>query len=115
MPANKAYCKEIDLKANNGPSIWMEPADHRLTKSWGNSTEASAFRLKQTNLIKQGKYKDAMDLDIQDIEAKFPGKYTTAIAQMTTYYNTISTVKPSPTVPHPQVCDENQDMDANDD
>jgi hypothetical protein len=40
------------------------------------------YRLDQANLIRAGRYLDAMKLDVDDIRAQFPGKYEEAIHKM---------------------------------
>ena len=78
MPADSVN----GLERNDGPAIVMEKADHRQTASCGNSLEAREYRAKQKELIDQGKFKEAMQMDIDDIHEKFGDKYDNAIAQM---------------------------------
>lgn len=78
MPANSAN----GLETADGPAIVMEKGDHQETASWGNSREAREYRSRQSELIKQGKFEDAMQMDIDDIHDKFGSKYDDAIAQM---------------------------------
>ncbi len=73
------------LKYQDGPAIRMDKLDHRKTASCGNSLEARAYREIQSNLISEGKFKEAMQMDIDDIHDKFGDKYDDAIAQMITY------------------------------
>jgi hypothetical protein len=70
---------------NSGPCILMTTADHQQTASWGSSTAATAYRSQQLNLVKQGKYLAAMQMDIDDIHAKFGSRYNTAISRMWSY------------------------------
>ena len=70
------------LERNDGPAIVMEKADHRQTASCGNSLEAREYRAKQKELIDQGRFGEAMQMDIDDIHEKFGDKYDNAIAQM---------------------------------
>ena len=67
---------------HTGPSIWMETADHKLTASWGRSKAAQAYRQKQADLIAQGKVRDAVQMDIDDIRSKFGNKYDDHIQEM---------------------------------
>ena len=78
MPADSVN----GLERNDGPAIVMEKADHRQTASCGNSLEAREYRAKQKELIEQGKFDEAMQMDIDDIREKFGDKYDNAIAQM---------------------------------
>ena len=59
--------------------------DHRLTASWGNSREARAYRQSQAELISQGDFRGAQQLDINDFRAKFGNRYDDAIQQMLKY------------------------------
>lgn len=79
MPANSVN----GLETADGPAIVMEKGDHQETASWGNSREAREYRAKQAELVKQGKFEEAMQMDIDDIHDKFGSKYDDAIAQMT--------------------------------
>jgi len=65
-----------------GPSVWMEKPDHKKTASWGSGKEAQAYRRRQADLIKQGKLREAIQMDIDDIRAKFGSKYDENIRQM---------------------------------
>ena len=78
MPANDIN----GLNVNDGPAIIMDKADHRQTASCGNSLDAREYRAKQEALIKEGKFEEAMQMDIDDIHEKFGDKYDDAIAHM---------------------------------
>ena len=78
MPANDVN----GLKENDGPAIVMEKADHRQTSSCGSSLDAREYRQQQKVLIDDGKFEEAMQMDIDDIHDKFGNKYDDAIAQM---------------------------------
>lgn len=78
MPANDIN----GLNLNDGPAIVMDKADHRQTASCGSSQEAREYRAQQEALIKEGKFEEAMQMDIDDIHDKFGDKYDDAIAQM---------------------------------
>ena len=69
----------------DGPSVWMSTADHRRTASWGNSRSARQYRSRQASLISQGRFREAVQMDINDIRAKFGNKYDAAIRQMTSH------------------------------
>ena len=78
--------KEISpLNENDGPAIKMDIADHRKTASWGNSRDARDYRASQKKLIEAGKFREAMQMDIDDIREKFGDKYEDAIAEMMDY------------------------------
>ena len=81
MPAKSAS----ELPENDGPAIKMEKADHRQTASCGNSKEAQEYRQKQKELIEQGKFREAFQMDIDDIREKFGDKYDEAIAEVEEY------------------------------
>ena len=79
MPANSVN----GLPHSQGPSIHMSKADHKLTASHGNQGLAGAeYRAKQKELIDSGRFDDAIQMDIDDIQGKFGNKYDDAILQM---------------------------------
>jgi len=81
MPADST----TDLPRDDGPAIKMDKEDHRQTASCGNSKEAQEYRAKQKELIEQGKFKEAIQMDIDDIHEKFGDKYDDAIDEMLAY------------------------------
>jgi hypothetical protein len=81
MPADSASYLERD----DGPAIRMEKEDHRQTASCGSSREAREYRELQKELIEQGKFREALQMDIDDIHEKFGDKYDDAIAEMNEY------------------------------
>lgn len=81
MPADSAS----NLERNDGPAIKMEKEDHRQTASCGSSKEAREYRVAQKELIDQGKFREALQMDIDDIYDKFGDKYDDAIAEMLDY------------------------------
>ncbi len=81
MPANSIS----PLSIGEGPSLAMLPEDHRLTASWGSSPAAQAYRQAQANLIAQGNFQAAQQMDIADVRSKFGSKYDAGIQQMLNY------------------------------
>ncbi|HYP52824.1 MAG TPA: hypothetical protein VEQ42_04755, partial [Pyrinomonadaceae bacterium] len=77
------------LSRGDGPGIRMETADHRRTASWGRSKAAQAYRAEQKRLIDQGRFREAIDMDVRDIRSKFGDKYDSAINEMMQYVDTI--------------------------
>lgn len=73
------------LDRDDGPAIKMDKEDHRKTASCGNSKEAREYNAKQKELIDQGKFREALQNDIDDIRSKFGDKYDEAISQMMEY------------------------------
>ncbi len=73
------------LDFSDGPAIKMEKADHRMTASCGSSKEARDYRAQQAEYIRKGNFKEAMQMDIDDIHEKFGDKYDDAIDQMISY------------------------------
>lgn len=73
------------LSHGDGPAIRMEKADHRKTASCGYSKEAQEYRAAQKKLIEEGKFREALQMDIDDIHDKFGDKYDDAIAEMLDY------------------------------
>ena len=83
MPAKKSS----NLSKGEGPAIRMDKSDHRRTASCGNSKKARAYRAKQESLIKQGKFREAVKMDIKDLRSKFGNKYEKGIGEMWRYIN----------------------------
>lgn len=81
MPADNA----TELDRDDGPAIKMKKEDHRQTASCGNSKEAREYRERQKELIEQGKFREALQMDIDDIREKFGDKYDDAIDEMLEY------------------------------
>ncbi|NNU76339.1 hypothetical protein [Clostridium estertheticum] len=81
MPADSAS----DLERNDGSAIKMDKEDHRQTASCGSSREAREYRAAQKELIEHGKFREALQMDIDDIHEKFGDKYDDAIAEMLEY------------------------------
>ena len=65
----------------------MENGDHTQTASYGRSAEAEKYRAKQNELIRNGKFQEAFDMDVADIKSKFPGKYDSSINEAEQYLN----------------------------
>lgn len=82
-------CESSPLERNDGPAIAMDYEDHRETASCGNSREAQEYRAEQARLIKEGKFEEAMQMDIDDIHDKFGDKYDEGIQQMKDYVETL--------------------------
>lgn len=81
MPADYA----TNIEREDGPAIKMEKDDHRKTASCGSSREAREYREQQKKLIEQGKFREALQMDIDDIHEKFGDKYDDAINEMLDY------------------------------
>ena len=81
MPADKT----TGLKFEEGPVIKMDKADHYKTASRGSSTEAILYRQRQKELVDQGHFREALQMDIDDIHSKFGDKYDEAIEEMLKY------------------------------
>ncbi|HYO62033.1 MAG TPA: hypothetical protein VER08_00095 [Pyrinomonadaceae bacterium] len=77
------------LSRGAGPGFRMEKADHMKTASWGKSKSAQAYRAKQKKLIEEGKFREAVEMDIKDVRSKFGNKYDEGISQMLEYLKTI--------------------------
>lgn len=80
-------CEASKLERSDGPAIIMDKADHMKTASWGRSKESQEYRNKQKELIDTGKFKEAQQMDINDIRAKFGNKYDNEISEMKKYSN----------------------------
>ncbi|WP_322091690.1 hypothetical protein [Paraburkholderia bannensis] len=88
MPADDAS----PLPKKDGPAIQMDPTDHHKTSSNGrNGTEGEEYREMIESLLKEGKWREAMAIEIQDIReiAKAigdPRKYNEAMLEMLEYF-----------------------------
>lgn len=79
--------KSAILSTKEAPVILMTATDHYKTASYGGNIN---YRTDQLNLVRQGKYIQAMQKDIDDIKFLFPGKYDKALKDMYNYaYNTL--------------------------
>lgn len=81
MPANSVS----PYSTGKGPGVRMEYEDHIKTASWGSSKEAIAYREEQRKLINKGKFREAQQMDIDDIHKKFDDKYDKGIDEMKEY------------------------------
>lgn len=82
------------LPKSKGPAVWMQKADHAGTGSHGTKgLDGAAYRARQAALIEQGKFDEALQMDIEDIKSKFGTKYDEGIKQMLEYYKTIPSWK----------------------
>lgn len=71
---------------NEGPCIPMDPEDHKETLSYGSSKQAKEHRKKQEKLIREGKFYEALQLDIADLKSeKFKHKYDEHIKAVEEY------------------------------
>ena len=70
---------------NSGPGIRMDTPDHMKTASWGRSKSAQVYRAIQKELIDKGLFREAQQMDIENVRALFGNKYDEAIQQMLEY------------------------------
>lgn len=84
-PAWEAMGSATKVEYGDCPAIAMEKNDHKQTASYGFSNDAREYRAEQSRLIKEGKFEDAVQMDIDDIQEKFGDKYNDAINQMKEY------------------------------
>ena len=56
-----------------------------MTASCGNSFETRQYIYKQRQLINEGRFSEAVKMDIDDIRSKFGDKYDDAINEMLEY------------------------------
>ena len=70
---------------NVGPSIQMDPIDHRRTNSYGATPASNAVLAGQQDMVASGNFIGAQAIDVAEVLAKFPGKYDSAIIQMEAY------------------------------
>jgi hypothetical protein len=63
MPANSVS----PLSRGKEPAIRMDKQDHYQTSSWGSSKAAREYRAELQRLIDQGRFDDAIQMDIDDM------------------------------------------------
>lgn len=102
MPA-AAILKELGYDGKTVkcvPSIRMDPEDHANTASFGNAnalkSDGKGGRIRVQDhrdalkeAVEEGRFRDAMELDIYNIKALFGGKYDAAIEQMLEEYERV--------------------------
>lgn len=87
MPAKDAS----PLSINDGPAIQMDPTDHARTSSNGQMPGSIDYREAISELISDGKWRDAMTTEIKDVrrvarEAGDARKYNEAMLEMMEYF-----------------------------
>jgi RHS repeat-associated protein len=84
IPARDAYLGigTAKLGYGPGPAIRMDYDDHRNFISTGSGRASQAWRAKQADLIRQGKFDVAMKMDIGKIRKQYGTKYDAAIKEM---------------------------------
>jgi hypothetical protein len=70
------------LTRYSGPAIQMDYQDHRNATSTGSRPAAQAHRNRQQNLVNQGRFGDAIQMEIDDIQSRYGDKYDEAILEM---------------------------------
>lgn len=63
----------------------METLDHRETASFARGFEPNAYRSTQKGLVQNGRFEDAVRLDIWDIRHISKHKYNLGVNQMLDY------------------------------
>lgn len=89
MPAKSVNGIQDDDRGSHGPAIRMDTADHKRTTSFRGSNSARKYRAKQKELVDSGRFVEALQMDIDDVKSKFPGKYDSAIAEILEYVEKI--------------------------
>ena len=74
----------------------METPDHLQTASWGSSADAEAYRQLEQQMIEQGRFGDAQQMGIDDVQNLFGDKYDEGIRQMQEYTRQIPPEKLKP-------------------
>ena len=60
---------------------------HKKTASFDRKPGSDAYRKTQAKYIEKGDFQKAFDMDVADIQSKFPGKYDKHIAEAQGYLN----------------------------
>lgn len=87
LPAYDSYVKaSLEMGYDDASAIQMLFGEHRGYLSTGSAADAVAFRQTQANLMKQGKFMEAFDLDVREIRKAYGNKYDRAIKEAREYY-----------------------------
>jgi hypothetical protein len=78
MPANSAS----PLSRQIGPGIYMPTLDHARTASFAGNPGSRQYIARQRELIGQGRFNEAVQMDIIDVQGLFGNKYEEHIRQM---------------------------------
>jgi hypothetical protein len=81
MPADGA----TSLPKKDGPAIKMDPLDHKKTSSNGQRAGHEAYIESVADLLKEGKWRDALAKEIKDVRRVAGKKYNEAIREMMEY------------------------------
>jgi len=63
----------------DGPAVTMSRSDHQQTASYDSKRGSREFRERQHYLINQGRFAEAIQMDIDDMRDKFGNKYDNGI------------------------------------
>jgi len=81
MPADSVN----GLESSEGPAITIKKSDHKMTASYDNIKGAKDYRKKQLELISDGRFMEAFEMDVDDIKRKFGNKYDKRIEDARAY------------------------------
>ena len=73
-------------KGGKGGAITMETDDHKKTASYDSLDGSDDYRNSQKKLVDEGKFEEAFEMDVKDIQEKFGDKYNDAIDQLREWY-----------------------------
>ncbi|MBV1690617.1 hypothetical protein KRR38_23795 [Novosphingobium sp. G106] len=73
------------LRYGEGPTIAMRTEHHKRTASHSSMPGSRDYLARQRALVKQGKFREAVEMDIKDIRNNYGDAYDDAIAQMLQY------------------------------
>jgi hypothetical protein len=81
--------KKTSSPALNGPAIAMRRIDHEATASFDFRPGAKEYIARQAELIRQGRFREAIEMDIADIRGRFGSAYDEGIREMVAYAKSI--------------------------
>jgi hypothetical protein len=76
-------------KGGNGGAITTKTIDHKSMASSDNQPGSKIYRAEQKALIDEGKFKEAFDMDVNDIQSKYGEKYNSEIKELEDWYKSI--------------------------
>ena len=80
---------QVSPLGKDTPALLMDVQDHMDTGSWGRGRWAQAYRDIQRDHIDNGRFLDALEMDIDDLQYKFGSRYNYGIRQMLEYARSI--------------------------
>jgi hypothetical protein len=76
---------DIRIPPSERSVVAIDPLDHELTGSWGSYKSSKLYREVQGRLLSEGRFREAMKMDANDLDEISPGKYNEEIEEFLRY------------------------------